>query len=112
MKKFMAMILMVIMMVNIGAAAFAADGRGLSEVEKYLLENGFEQSESDDSIWVYDGMFEDGNCHQRVKAYYDCYYDSGAAYVYDVDEMVTCMVAFKWSPYYGEFEDISSYEFD
>lgn len=110
MKKIVAIILSMVMLFGFGSfVASAAEEEERPCYEKALIEEGFEQDPSDDSLWTYDGVYDD---RYRIKAYYDAYYDNGSAYMYDFETMETTIFSFKWSPLYEEFEEITSYTFE
>lgn len=107
MKKLIAILMTLIVMVSTSTAAFAAKNESMKDYERVLLGFGFVQDESDDTVWYFDGV-ENG---YQVKAFYDAYYDSGVVYAVDLETGDIYMDSIKWQPSELEFESIAEFEF-
>ena len=107
MKKLIAILMTLVVMVGASTAAYAAKNEPMKDYERVLLGIGFVQDEDDDTVWYYDGKM-DG---YQVKAFYDAYYDSGVVYAVDLETGDIHMDSIKWQPSELEFESIAEYEF-
>lgn len=106
MKKIMSVILVIMMLVGnvVTANAVYETEEVPAALILELVEVGFEPSEDDEDIWIFDGYYSDDD--MMYFAYFNVAENCGAIYGEKPDGKERSIVAFRWDGIYGEFEDL------